>query len=72
MPSAVSYGSVYQHPSRSPALVGALCRGQLSLAVDTERGIGALAEQGLPSLMPSQLFDDPDYVWDDPEMDDKD
>ncbi len=32
----------------------------------------ALAEQGLPSLMPPQIYEDPDYVWDDPEMRDKD
>ena len=32
----------------------------------------ALAENGLPSLMPPGLFEDPDYVWDDPEMRDKD
>ena len=32
----------------------------------------ALAEQGLPSLMPPQMYEDPDYVWDDPEMRDKD
>ena len=32
----------------------------------------AAAEQGLQSLMPSQIYEDPDYIWDDPEMRDKD
>ena len=31
----------------------------------------ALSENGLPSLMPSEIYEDPDYVWDDPEMRDK-
>ena len=29
---------------------------------------GALAKNGLTSLMPGEIYEDPDYVWDDPAM----